>query len=1011
MKDFRFWRFCIIVGPLLFLCHGAAAQTPQWIWNSTNLPAGKQFLFFRKTFIVKKEILAAKLSTDADDGGEFFINGKKVATVKDWNSPAYVDVTKYLVQGDNVLAAYCSNTVSAAGVIARLEMTTPTSGASFYDPKQHAGLRWITNIVTDSTWLWADHVPQDWNTLDYDDGAWKPAISEGKLGVEPWGKVFKTREATAAEAIHVMPGFKVELLHSADPTEGSWSSMAADDKGRLIISPQSEGQLLRVTISHGHVSRIEYIDQPVTSAMGLLYADHSLFVNGHGPKGTGIYRLRAKGDKFEPPVLLRNMNGEGEHGSHGLVLGPDKKIYVVSGNFTKVPADILPTSPLKNYADDQLLPRANDGKGFGNGLLPPGGFVLRMDMDGSNAELFAAGTRNTYDIAFSPDGELFGFDSDMEWDWGASWYRPIRVNHWISGGDYGFREGTGKFPEYYEDTLPANLDVGIGSPTGLKFATDSNFPKKYRSALFMLDWSYGRIFAVHFTPHGATYDATMDTVLRGIPLNLTALDFGRDGALYFITGGRGTESGLYRLTYTGPKIREPAKTKDELADEADGKEARRLRHDLEFFHGKRDPRIIDVVWPSLSSEDRWIRYAARTALEFQDVAAWKDRALAETNPFGGLTALLALARCGPPETQRDLLMALKKFPLSSLTEEQELLKLRVIELSFSRQGRPAPDLAQLAIEKLDAHYPSASEPVNRELCQLLLYLQAPDAITKTLALLDKAPTQEEQTAYVLHLRTITNGWTIEQRRHYLAWFDKNRDGIQHPPELLQYFKEAGRDYSDGASLPTFLTNFLQDAIASLNPEEREALADMLPAEKTNAAPAAAPTPHKLVKEWKMQDVEPDLDKLKSGRSFAKGQAAFTDAQCILCHRFGKTGGAVGPELAAVSSRLTSRDILESILLPSKVVSEQYQNTILELKDGDDVTGRIVEETDQKLVVITDPIKLTKVDVRKSDVTGRHASKISPMPEGLVNFMTKDQILDLIAYLQSGGKKTFAAFKK
>jgi putative heme-binding domain-containing protein len=1010
MKDFRFWRFCVVIGPFLFLAHGAAAQEPQWIWDSTNQSDGKQVLFFRETFIVKKNLLKAKLSADAGDGGEFFINEKKVATVTNWHNPAYADVTKDLVQGDNILAVRCTNGISAAGLMVRLEMTVPSVGPPSYDPKQHAGLRSIDTVVTSTNWLWADHAPLEWNTLDFDDGDWKPAVAKGKLGVKPWGKVFATREATPAESMYVMPGFKVELLHSADPTEGSWISMAVDNKGRLVISPQTEGQLLRITLSHGRVAQIERIDQPVTSAMGLLYTSHSLFLNGRGPQGKGIYRLRASGNQFKPPVLLRPMEGTGEHGSHGLVLGPDKKIYVVSGNFTKVPPDILPTSPLKNYADDQLLPRAPDGQGFGNGMLPPGGFVLRMDRDGSHAELFAGGTRNTYDIAFSPEGELFGFDSDMEWDWGASWYRPIRINHWVSGADYGFREGSGKFPEYYEDTLPANLDVGIGSPTGLEFATRSNFPKKYRSALFMLDWSYGRIFAVHLIPHGATYDATIETVLRGIPLNLTALAFGRDGALYFITGGRGTESGLYRLTYTGPKIREPARTKEELKAAADGKAARRLRHHLESFHGKRDPRIVDAVWPSLASKDRWIRYAARTALEFQDVAAWQDRALAETNTFAGLTALLALARSGPPESQRDLLMALKKFPLSSLNEEQQLLKLRVIELSFSRQGRPAPDLAQLAIEKLDAHYPSASEAMNRELCQLLLYLRAPDAITKTLALLDKAPTQEEQTCYILHLRTITNGWTLEQRQHYLSWFDKNRDNIRHPPDLLQYFKDAGRDYSDGASLPTYLTNILQDAIATLNPGERAALDDFLPAE-TNAAPAVAPAPHKFVKEWQMQDIEPDLDKVKTGRSFASGKEAYAAAQCILCHRFGKTGGSVGPELAAVSSRLASRDILESILLPSKVIPDLYQNTILILKDGDDVTGRIVEETDQKIVVMTGLINSTKVEVRKSDVTGRRASKISPMPEGLVSFMTEDQLLDLIAYLQSGGKKTYAAFKK
>ncbi len=288
-------------------------------------------------------------------------------------------------------------------------------------------------------------------------------------------------------------------------------------------------------------------------------------------------------------------------------------------------------------------------------------------------------------------------------------------------------------------------------------------------------------------------------------------------------------------------------------------------------------------------------------------------------------------------------------------------------------------------------------------------MNAPDAIAKTLDLLDKAPTQEEQTCYILHLRTISNGWTLDQRRDYFSWFGKDHDKAQHPPQLLQYFKDAGRDYSDGASLPTFLTNFYQDAIATLSPEESTNLAEFVPG-KTNAAPAALKQ-HKTIKEWTMADLEPELGQLKSGRSFSKGRELFTEAGCILCHRFGKTGGAVGPELAAVSSRLAPRDILESIILPSKVIPELYQNTTLFLKDGDDVTGRILEETDQKLVVMTDPIKQTKVEVRKSDVTGRRASKISPMPEGLVNFMTRQEIFDLIAYLESGGKKTYAAFKQ
>jgi putative heme-binding domain-containing protein len=1014
----------------LLFAASANAQTPQWIWSSANnVSTNKEVRFFRKSFTVQQKLLQAFLTASGDDSAEFFINGKKVATVKEWKSPAYVDVTKEVVVGENVIAARCQNEVSLAGLIARLDLTIPTGGSA----NDHAktGLRSIKTVITDSTWLFSDRQAANWTKVDFEDDDWKRAVRVGKLGDAPWGQIFNAPVATSAESMKVEPGFKVQLLHSATPTEGSWIDMTIDSKGRLIISPQGDGPLLRLTLSGGRLSKIEPLDAPAGSAMGLLYADGCLFLDGRGPQGWGIYRLRAKGDGFAAPEFLRPMSAGGEHGSHAIVMGPDHKLYIVCGNFTKVPSDILPSSPHRNYADDQLLPWAEDGNGFGAGLHAPGGFVMRMDEDGHNCELFAAGTRNTYDIAFNPEGELIAFDSDMEWDWGTAWYRPIRVNHWVAGGDYGFREGSGKFPEYYEDTLPATLNVGLGSPTGVMFATRSKFPKFYREACFMEDWSYGRLFAVHLTPEGATYSATIETVLRGIPLNLTALEFGFDGALYFITGGRGTESGLYRLTYTGPRLKEPRQTAAEKASEKQAETARRLRHDLERFYGERDPRIVEAVWSSLGSDDRWIRYAARRALESQDAAWWKDRALAETNTETGLTALLALARSGGKETQRDLLLALKKFPMSSLSQEEELLKLRVIEVSFSRQGRPAADLAQLAIEKLDPLYPSDSQEVNRELCQLLLYLQAPDAVAKTIALLEKAPTQEEQTYYVMRLRNITNGWTPDLRKDYFSWFDKNREHIlfeiqgqpvpdyfgwfdknrqhvQHPPDILQYFKDVGRDYSDGSSYPKFLESFKKDAIATLSESERDDLAAFLPT-ATNVAPAL--TTNKFVQAWRMQDLLPDLPKAKSGRSFKNGKAAYTDAQCILCHRFGNTGGSVGPELAAVASRLATRDILESILEPSKVVSEQYQNIVLTLADGDTLAGRLVQEDDHKLVMATDPIHPNKVEILKADVVSRRPSKISPMPGNLADSLTEDEIWDLIAYLESGGKRNNAAFKK
>src|SRR6185369_7337085 len=372
---------------------------------------------------------------------------------------------------------------------------------------------------------------------------------------QPWGDVMTPRAATSAESLTLLPGFKAELLRSSEPGEGSWISMTVDPKGRLIVSPQNEEPLLRFTLSpQGQIAKIETIDQPVREAMGLLYAFDSLYVNGKGPNGLALYRLRDTNgdDQYDSTEPIRKWAGDGgEHGPHGVVLGPDNKLYVVCGNFVKVPDDVSPNSPHRNYADDLVLPRAEDGNGFGAGKKPPGGFVARMDPDGKNCELFAAGQRNTYDIAFNRDGELFGFDSDMEWDWGMPWYRPTRVNHIVSGADYGFREGSAKWPIWYPDSLPTTLDIGIGSPTGVRFGTGAKFPAKYQNAFFIMDWSYGRIVAAHLQPNGATYSGSWETFVKGKPLNVTDFEFGHDGAMYFLTGGRGTQSGLYRVSYVG----------------------------------------------------------------------------------------------------------------------------------------------------------------------------------------------------------------------------------------------------------------------------------------------------------------------------------------------------------------------------------------------------------------------------------------------------------------------------
>ncbi len=162
-----------------------------------------------------------------------------------------------------------------------------------------------------------------------------------------------------------------------------------------------------------------------------------------------------------------------------------------------------------------------DGSGFMTNEKAPGGHICRVSPDGKRWELVAIGYRNPFDIAFNRAGELFTYDSDMEWDVNMPWYRPTRVLHVTSGGDYGYRNGSGKWPPYYIDSLPPVVNVGPGSPTGVTFGYGSKFPTKYQDALYLCDWSYGKLYALHLAPKGATYGGELEEFLTGTPLALT----------------------------------------------------------------------------------------------------------------------------------------------------------------------------------------------------------------------------------------------------------------------------------------------------------------------------------------------------------------------------------------------------------------------------------------------------------------------------------------------------------
>src|SRR5262249_36710323 len=403
--------------------------------------------------------------------------------------------------------------------------------------------------------------------------------------------------------------------------------------------------------------------------------------------------------------------------------------------------------------------------------------------------------------------------------------------------EFGWRSGTAVMPDAYPDNLPPVVNVGPGSPTGTVFGYGARFPAKYQEALFLCDWSYGKLYALHLRPHGSTYTGELEEFLTGSPLPLTDIVVGpADGALYFTTGGRNTLSGLYRVSYIGQESTAPSK------GDSTGGDQGAARRKLEGFYGKRAPRAVATAWPYLSSEDAFLRYAARTALEFQDPGTWQEKALAEANPAALTHALVGLARVGDKALQPRLLEGLERVDWAKLTAAQKIDYLRTYQLVFIRMGMPDVTWKERAGRRLDALYPAGTRELNAELCKLISFLEVPGGVTKTLALMAKAPTQEEQIEYALALRVVKSGWVLKEREAYFNWFHK------------------AASYRGGHSFHGFLRNIRADAIETLSPQEQGDLKAVLAVTPRPTEPKFAARERPFVKKWTVDELVPAVEK-------------------------------------------------------------------------------------------------------------------------------------------------------
>jgi putative heme-binding domain-containing protein len=546
--------------------HAQAPPAMQWIWFDEGNPladAPAEARYFRRVFNVDLPITAAGLEITADNRFLVWVNGARVGQGDSWSQLYRFNVLKLLRQGKNVLAVQAINEGGPAGLAVRLRWTPKGKQAQ--------------QIVSDGSWKTVKSAPPGWQKSDFDDAKWSKARVLGAYGrVGPWGAGGGSPGAPPQRKFTVPEGYKVEQAVKVPDDRGPFSlvNMTFDARGRLLVS-QEGGPILLCTKpdDKGVLQEVRDYCTLVKNCHGMCWVNDSLYLVGDGPKGTGLYRCRdtKKKDTIDEAMLIHRFDGGmGEHGPHAVLHGPDNKLYVVIGNHAWArigpkqapnPEKLADNSPLRRWpnggqgpdqgqkgsTEDVLLPRLNDANGHAANIRAPGGTIWRMDLDGKNMALVAAGFRNHFDDAFSPTGELFTFDSDMEWDEGLPWYRAVRILHCPPGSDFVWRTGAANTPNYYIDSLPPIYETGRGSPVGVTFCDHSRFGKKYEGACFMADWSIGVIYAVHLKRKGASYEAKPERFMVGTPANVTDLEFGPDGSLYFTMGGRGSHGGVYRI--------------------------------------------------------------------------------------------------------------------------------------------------------------------------------------------------------------------------------------------------------------------------------------------------------------------------------------------------------------------------------------------------------------------------------------------------------------------------------
>lgn len=979
--------------------------TPHWVWDADA--QAEEELFLRREFAVLAVPKKARLAVVCDNNCRVYINGTRVATDDSWESPKVVEVARHLQEGHNVVAVHAWNDGGPAAMALRISWQATDQ---------------MFEVVTDKTWRCHSEDPDGWDQSGYDDSSWPLVRDVGPLGGD--GLVWSGRHGSGALGSDVdayAPQVAIVDWEIDTPTDqpspmrlldiprelGSWVSLTSDPEGRLYSSSQGGG-LYRITPAQdlGNTTKIERVPVDLGGAHGLLWWRNCLYAVVNG-KQDGFYRLTDTDSDgmLDHVEMLRALDGSGEHGPHSVVVAPDgENLLVLCGNMTKL-TEIVSSRVPQNWAEDRLLPRLEDARGFWGGYSPPGGCLYKVDPDGKRWELICCGFRNPFDLVVLPTGQVVVYDADMEWDMGLPWYRPTRYLAGQSGMDYGWRKGSAKWPVDYPDAQKALQDIGPGSPTGMAYVPGP------AGGIVGLDWTFGTAY----------FEGKPWNVGAPFPVADVTLSQRVGGGVYVVTGGRGLPSRLIRLVAGRPSgdyewSDAEARRMSRWGPATSWPETETRTAQQILDAGQVGGDAVPFRGVPFGPTPDWV--TARIALERLPAAKIRSTVLAvdAAQPDRSFAGLLALARQGDKSDLQPILDALDKFSFAKLLHSQRIAWLRVHSLVLLRQG-PASEQQRRAIAaRLLPLFPAGNERQNQDLCELLTYVDAPGVLAKAVPLLaplhpSKAPAWAElatrnasyggvidkmmanmtpmgQLAIANALRTVKSGWTIPQRR-----------------TLFTFLGEA-RSRSGGASYDGYVLKIVDLAWQTCSDEEKRELEFLVGRVRAPKDKFQSKQPLGPGQDWQASDIPALVADGFQGRKKKSGRNLFHAVGCASCHYFQGEGGFGGPDLTSLKNKFRASDVLEAVIDPNKVISDQYTGQILTKKDGSALFG-VVHKTydgDMEVYEVIPAVADAKpVRIPVDQVAKVVPSPLSPMPAGLLNRMSKEEIRDLVAFLLGEGK--------